>query len=132
MKDFFKPEDFSFSYGDAVSPRGVAAYANEKLNKLIESWPVVYNQDADTPIRTILWSIANLNEPSITLRGGKTSTQKARLAFIEPINKEPCKHEPQDIQIFNASGNYNFSFGAGISKCKYCGVELQATWSEKK
>jgi hypothetical protein len=46
-------------------------------------------------------------------------THKARLAFIEPIAKEDCKHEPiESVMIGHI--------------CMYCGVKLQATWTEKK
>ena len=38
--------------------------------------------------------------------------------------KEPCKHEPK---VFWCVDAYACSMN-----CKHCGVELQATWSEKK
>ena len=95
--EIFKPEDFlRFEITDL---------ANKKLNELIESWPVVYG-DKDSP--NPIWS----------KRTGATHT--ARIAFIEEIVKEPCRHEP------------DFSNRRYVSpKCRLCGVDLQATWSEK-
>ena len=81
------------------------------LNKLIESWPVVYASKPDG--KSELWSN---NETT------GHDTHRAFLAFIEEIKKEPCKHEP---------GAYQASLGETI-RCCHCGVELQATWSEKK
>lgn len=105
MKNFFKPEDFvncGRIYQDC------ADVANEKLDALIESWPVVYGQ---LPISDFNWT------------GPKQyhDTHKARLAFIEEIVKESCKHKPAHFESDDQHIN-----------CKYCGVELRATWSEKK
>jgi len=116
-------------------------WKNISLTKRLFSWPWrpwVKTKCINEPA-VFFFKDSNTSHPShnkwVVDDGGfrkECFTHKARLAFIEEIKKEPCKHEPEDIQIFNASGNYRFSFGAGISKCKYCGVELQATWSEKK
>lgn len=125
MKDFFKPEDF-----DDRDPGPGKAYmltreesaqiANEKLNALIESWPVVYgkplrptNPDPEA-LKRYQWSENKIS--------GDTHT--ARLAFIEEIIKVPCKHEP-----------FFEEYGGGLrgpAQCIHCGVELQLTWSEKK
>ena len=45
MKDFFTSNDFAGSTEliDHISWEDAAQIANEKLNKLIESWPVVFN-----------------------------------------------------------------------------------------
>jgi HNH endonuclease/AP2 domain len=43
------------------------------------------------------------------------------LAFVEPIVKEPCKHEPTWT-----NGGIEL-----LEKCKHCGIKLIATWSEK-
>ncbi len=114
MKNFFKPEDFEgndnfdgFTFSD--NREKASSIANEKLNAAIESWPVVYGQ---LPVSGFSWT------------GPKQwyDTHKARLAFIEEIVKEPCKHEPiGDCYV-----------SSGVIKCQHCGVRLQATWSEKK
>jgi len=109
VKDFFKPEDFHcFWMGkeSSCSPAQAAEIANEKLNALILSWPLVY------------WCG---QEELIYREHIKGATHCARLALIEEIVKEPCKHEPA-----------HFESGDQQINCKYCGVELQATWSEKK
>lgn len=115
MKNFFKPEDFNdvlITHHRPI-PKHAAEIANEKLNNLIESWPVVYghgwNFESPTPSRYWQWR-----------KDGHTHT--ARLAFITELPKEPCKHEPM---FLNGSA-------AMVPKCRYCGVELQATWSEVK
>jgi len=113
MKDFFKPEDFQGQdFFTLYRCEEMAKAANEKLNKLIESWPVVYGYSTKS---VAPWSADRCN----------SDTHKARLAFVEEIVKEPCKHEPDLLEMFQKSGLQN-------SKCKHCGVELQATWSEKK
>ena len=114
-KDYFKPEDFykvinhnltlsKDPAGQYASIANVLYVVNEKLNKLIESWPVVWSDNAHSWFE---------NENPI-------SAKKARLAFIEEIKKD-CKHEP-----------FNDSCVPNHFHCKHCGVELQATWSEKK
>jgi len=111
MKDFFKAKDFAQGIGENIQQIN-ADYANEKLNKLIESWPVVYGSNKRP--------LDGWNEKSY-----ESTTHKARLAFIEEIKKEPCKHEP--IQFQDDEGNLAANF-----ICRHCGVELVATWSEKK
>lgn len=119
MKDFFKPEDFPNLLGLREQ---AAEDANEKLNKLIESWPVVYgskfiSNDCSAFDVGSVWNITKLSD----------KTHTARLAFIEEIKKEPCKHSPKKISSFT-----NAAMGGEWKVvCKHCGVELQATWSEK-
>lgn len=104
-KEFFKPEDFP----NVIGLRDEAAEdANKKLQKLIESWPRVYGQKGNSLEGFQSWEMSD-------------STHKARLAFIEPIVKEPCQHEPDFI-----------NWGYKNPKCKHCGVELIAKWEEKK
>lgn len=118
MKDFFKPEDFE-DY-DSYLRYNLCRDVNEKLNKLIESWPVVYgnifiSNDGSAFDVGSVWNITKLND----------KTHKARLAFIEEIKKEPCKHEPSKTRL-------DFG-GIPISICVHCGVELQvAEWREVK
>ncbi len=115
MKDFFKSEDFNFPETMSVDYLGdrAAALANEKLNALIESWPYVYCNRIDSADQN-KWTASEIKHP--------IDTHKARLAFIEEIVKEPCKHEPyqQLSQISPVDKNWY---------CSKCGVELQATWS---
>jgi hypothetical protein len=111
MKALFKPEDFEPPYGKDIAPSIAAELANKKLNELIESWPVVYRSQI----------------PEYDDWGNKKMlghTQKARLAFIEPIVKKECEHRPK----FTAS-HKGMLFK---NTCEKCGVELTATWSEKK
>ncbi len=106
----FKQDDF-YPYEEMCIDFAVRK-VNEKLNKLIESSPVVYRTH---------WSMEN-----ITRWEGKQferSTYKARLMFIERIPslpKEACKHEP------------NYSDGTGFYYCIKCGAKLQVTWTEAK
>lgn len=141
MKNFFKPDDFKNEVGDIcttaknqLSEYGkfnldepckiLAEIANAKLEKLIESCTIVYTK--------------------ITLEGPMTGTceqfkmphhtHKARLAFIEPLLREPCKHEP--IRTAPAYTYNPHLHIAGISNpskshCKHCGIELIATWNAK-
>lgn len=53
----------------------------------------------------------------------KTSTHTARLIDIQEIKKECVRHEPI---------NYMTDYKGDHYICKHCGVELIATWSEKK
>jgi hypothetical protein len=128
---FFKPEDFHRYWSDkesCCSPAQAAETANEKLNALIESWPMVYLNDH----RNI-----NSGIRFISTEQTKLNTHKARLAFVEKIVKEPCKHEPINTVItdrhkVDLEREIAFNRYPGVSRCKHCGVELQATWSEKK
>lgn len=122
LKDFFKLEDFSLRFltGDSKNgyltleaARFAADRANVKLQKEIESWPVVYGRKGE----------------GIDLRLFSTTkdeyhTHTARLAFIEEIKKECVNHEPTWSDQPNKSIVY-------FAKCIHCGVELQANWSEK-
>lgn len=118
MKDFFKPEDFS----GLMTNQAIAKEANEKLNKFIESCPIVYCDNEYTS-----WS--QLKSPTFS------DKKKARLAFIEEIKKEPCKHEPF-VQVelcrneFKETGAH-FQGPYYRAQCRHCGVELQATWTPK-
>jgi hypothetical protein len=111
VKDFFKPEDF-FSLCEQYYAYEVCNQANEKLNKLIESWPVV---EGVMP-RDDFW-------PGRMTNSGEF-THRARLAFIEEIKKEPCKHEPTWSDDPTVSIVYQ-------AKCKHCGIPLEAEWRAK-
>lgn len=110
-KVFFKPEMFGDYFMSNITIQDAVNVANRELQMLIESWPVVYTHSkAEKPG---YWGPIE--------QGQFDDTHKARLAFIEEIKKEPCKHEP-----------FNDSCVPNHFHCKHCGVELQATWSEKK
>jgi hypothetical protein len=73
----------------------VAYFSNSKLNKLIESWPVVYSFANE-----IEWS----TEHYIGGKSGRSiiSTKKARLAFVEEIKKESCSQDiPEKEQVIH-------------------------------
>lgn len=107
----FKPEDF-----DGPIPQirllldWASGRANELLAKEIETWPVVYGH-------------YNKGIPEYWGPNEK-DTHKARLAFIEPIVKKECKHEPVEYNI-NEIGTCQLSI------CKYCRIELIAEWKAK-
>lgn len=105
MKDFFKPEDFFLGF---TIPDVIAARSNEILNAEVEKWPVVYTDKTQSHLSFV-------DEIGFT--------HKARLAFIEEIKKEPCKHI---IYITNNDLKNTEGF------CKICKIELVAIWSEKK
>lgn len=113
MSDIFKPEDFLFeNYNLNVQ---AAEWASKKLNTLIESWPVVYVKHTGIDYRAgeLPWH-------------DKSETHKARLAFIEELKKEDCKHSP-NANVLNIKNN-NIVI---TSFCQHCGIELTATWSPK-
>ena len=109
----FKPEDFKDTCSSItdgyIRVRIAVEQANEKLNKLIESWPVVYGAG------DYYWGEKEDDE-------GR-DTHKARLAFIKEIKKEPCLHRPIEVPW-----NDRYAFD---SKCVFCGVELVAEWKQK-
>lgn len=114
MKDFFKLQDFRkgiFADNMFTSDAEIdflVRLANEKLAKLIESWPVVMG-----------WQEPEYKSWIMDSRPSNDATHTARLAFIQPI--EPCKHEP-----------FNDSVVPNHYHCKHCGVELKAKWEAVK
>lgn len=115
MKPIFVPEDFIADDAMFIASEYAADLANEKINKLIESWPVVYRDRFMKPFPSHNWCETK------TLH----SVQKASLAFIEEIPKEPCKHEPVRDTGYPRQWDKHWS-------CNHCGVELIAEWREKK
>ncbi len=105
---FFKPDYFEDLKQYSEYIMAAADIANEKLNALIESWPVVYTK------------FYNQHEWSNRLPS-KHDTHKARLAFIEPINVVPCEHEKITIAVH------------ALPLCDSCGVtmELVTEWKAK-
>jgi hypothetical protein len=114
VKDYFTKHDFEITATMAIPYvfEVCAHIANEKLNKLIESSPVVYCDNEYTS-----WS--QLKSPTFS------DKKKARLMFIEEIVKECVKHEPIKFQ-------YDEGHLAMNPICAHCGVELVAFWSVKK
>lgn len=111
----FKPEDFNFpeTMSAAYLPDRAASLANEILQREIEKWPVVVQMEPQTNYG---WYEEREHYREQYKRIG-------RVAFIEEIKKEPCKHEPKR----------NFQNGAEMlpePKCYHCGVKLVAEWKE--
>ena len=122
MKDFFKPLDFIYDDDLKFTANTAANLANEKLNKLIESWPVVYGTKDN-----------NGQHFHENTNGNYNPTHTARLAFFEEIKKD-CKHEPGgklskgSLEHVNRGGSVNDL----KTFCKHCGTELVAEWREVK
>ena len=104
----------AFKPGVAILDSEIQSVTAE-IVKLIEEAPLVYGYE----VNGIMRMYAN-KHPEL-------DTHKARLTFIEPIVKEPCKHEP--MRAFDSRGNK--IEGAYRNKCTICGVELIAEWSAK-
>lgn len=104
--EIFTVEDFRFINEENLPHYAAAEIANEKLAKLIESWPVVYGYGGGN----VNWSQWN----------DKPYRHSARLAFIQKLPTEPCKYKP-DRDLLDS----------GIPKCIHCGVELVAEWKAK-
>jgi hypothetical protein len=102
-KDLFKPSHFTAWASCQLDAIEISDMANDMLNALMESWPVVY------------WS----HKESLIYRENiRDATHKSKLAFTEIIINN-CKHEPIESVM---TGHI----------CTHCGVKLQATWTEKK
>lgn len=123
-KEFFTKDDFEYL---TLTRETAARNANEKLAKLIESWPVVFGTNGDSPGG---WTTIRDDDEETWY----PDTHQARLAFIEEIKKEPCKHEPiMTVRFpgFDRSGTH-FKSVPELIECKHCGVKLQGTWTEVK
>lgn len=124
MKDFFDPEDFEEQFGSVEQARAnrelSAKIANAKLNKLIESWPVVYGNFVDSRNWT-------KHETSM-------DTHTARLAFIEEIKKECVNHTPSwnGLKTIMSVDRFDNRFANVESVCMDCGVELVARFEIKE
>jgi hypothetical protein len=125
MNDFFKPSDFIGQVSSGYV-HIAAKIANDKLNKLIESWPVVILEKSNKHASHNKW---------VQDDGGfrkECFTHTARLAFIEEIKKEPCNHKPSMARVGNANWEILTTNERGDFMCAACGIEIEATWSEKK
>jgi hypothetical protein len=120
-KLFFTPEDFANLIHplDESPYKAYARRANEKLKQLIESWPVVYGAFDGEKVTQTFGQIKSISD-----------THSARLAFIEEIVKEPCKHEASwsKLRTSLSVDRFHNRFADVTSICMNCGVELKATW----
>lgn len=116
--NLFKPEDFylkGIGQDGGICYNTAAEIANEKLNALIESWPMVYTRIIlDGPMTG---SCEQLKMPH--------HTHQTRLAFITPIEREPCVHEPADKFVGPNTQDWKVV-------CKHCNIELVPTWKAKE
>jgi RNAse (barnase) inhibitor barstar len=122
MKPIFTWQDFkecnglTFDYANQKA----AELANKKIQELVALWPVV-------------WCDIGKTQPLYIQATQMNHTHKARLAFIEEINKEPCKqHKPSMSKMGNANWEILTSNERGSFLCAACGIEIEPTWSEKK
>jgi len=125
MNKFFTPDDFPTVKVGGIIDKFVyksdaAQIANAKLERLIESWPAAYaNPDYDDTLFD--WQIDSY----------PNATHKARLAFIEPLLREPCKHEPVWESKSAILPGLISPTAFPTARCSKCNVELIATWSAK-
>lgn len=114
MIRLFTAKDFSFNHTHGINdPMQVFAdQANAKIQKLIDESPVVYGY---------VKSNGKPNYWGPRENGQFDDTHIGRVLFIEPIEKLPCVHKPA---LVTRDDFVNF--------CKFCGVELVATWNEVK
>lgn len=126
MREIFKPEDFYAVTFLGVSDAVLSAdAANKKFNKLIESWPVVYFSSHN--------AIGELKGSAGLIIGNKQlgDTHKARLAFVEEIPKEPCKHTVASHRAGNGPWVLDTEYDGSFT-CGKCGVKLEIQWKEKE
>lgn len=104
MKWKFEPSDFD----DQLLMYGSTLIACEKANRKLDEWrkhaTVVYNAEGVDDGEA--WEKKKYID----------ATHRALLIDIEPLHKEPCKHEP-----------YTITNSPDI-KCRHCGVKLKARW----
>lgn len=114
MKLEFKPEDFKEQSFAGTTTIIQAAYdANKRLAEMLSSATVVYNNEKSPKYN---WSPTLIHD----------DTHKALLINIEPIVKEPCKHEDFMEYPRGVVGVW-----PKYGKCNECGVELVAEWKAK-
>lgn len=129
MKNLFKPEDVQINFNKYCKNSeeanelmtDILKSFDKKLNALIQSWPVVMATKVFTESKPEELSWHPENIPDKDSHYIQFCTHKARLAFVERIDKEgQCVHEPDDLDA-NVQVN-----------CKHCGVILEPIWTEKK
>lgn len=119
----FIPSDFSGLF--SLTEIDAAQIANAKLATLIQSWPVVYG------IENTQDNCPDNNKYFFQSSKCRMDNYRARLAFIEPIDKEPCKHTVAMSRFANQPWTIATSDGDKFL-CGKCGVELVIEWKEKK
>jgi hypothetical protein len=109
--NLFKPEDFNqiSPYTDCKDK--IAFIANRILTEHLETLPLVYT---DTEYIWCDYKVSN-------------TKRFARLIDIQELKPKVCEHEPNNYHPYAA----NFGIKKD-NKCKYCGIELQATWTAKE
>jgi hypothetical protein len=88
-----------------------AERSNAKLDRWLEAQPKVYGKSQND--FHFLWNQSAINFDENTYK----HTHTARLVCVEPIKKEPCKHEPRNKNDL-------------VPYCKHCGATLVAEWRE--
>jgi hypothetical protein len=125
MKKIFQPSDFMFT---GLEPKEAADIANAKMEKLMSEWPTWY---ADKSMREVSPTIQDEKNHVAISSNFRNSYYQFKMAFIEPIKREPCKHEPVLFSV-NAVYRPNGPVPEDENyKCKHCGVSLEVTWTEK-
>lgn len=127
--NIFTAQDFGTAYLNENERLVIAAIANEKLEKVIATWPELLGMNNDG------WYLKNY-----TCHPDEPYTHKARLAFVEEIHTESCAHQPRIVfdppqeEILGIPAPY-FSpdaFPKYKFICKHCSVEIVGEWKEKK
>jgi hypothetical protein len=114
MKWKFSPSDFDLD-ADGYFHDEAARQANLKLDEWRKQATVVIgNPEIGT------WSDV----------GDSADTHRALLIDITELPKEPCKHEPNIIQV--PAGMGMVPFYTDTATCKHCGVKLKASWEAAK
>jgi len=126
-KEDFSIEDLMHHQTTEIMFQHFADKCNRKMDEIVKSWPKAYGKEG-------FWDIERKSK----------HTFQCHLAFIEEIKKEPCKHEPENFEfkihaegyLPASPGHYQVHDSKGVtmfaSKCKHCGVELQAHWEIKE
>lgn len=115
MKLEFKPEMFDEVFGGlkCLEAKKCADIANKRLAEMLLSATVVWGSSKKmfnpTTNKTIF------------------DTHKALLINIEPIVKEPCKHEPFQFDPEKPQ----LGIGVTNNRCRFCNVALVAEWKAK-
>lgn len=114
MKLEFKQDFFKKHFGNISAEEidFLTRITNQCLAEMLASAPVVYG-DIQQDGFANYWTDSKL--------GKDYGAKKALLINIQPIVKEPCRHEPTEI-FYSYTGNTYY--------CK-CGVELVAEWKVK-
>lgn len=129
MRLVFTPEHVKEFYGKwrrIGEPSGVdwMTYFQQVFDAWLEARAVVHSYNNGHHSTMSHWYFDSIVD---TKQG---ATHRARLACIEALEPEPCKHEPQvfvsrDMESWYLAGKPKPDFS-----CKTCGVKLKAKWEE--